>query len=80
MRSSLADISEMVTAVVGAEQFKDPSVGDWEGGWGFFWREMEGFMCPVWAVGSPGCRGGPRLPNAKVSFARKLPLNVDVQL
>jgi len=70
----------MVIAFLGAEPIKDPSTGDWEGGC-FFWREMETCLCPVWAVGSPGCGGA---VNAKwqglISFAKMLLLNVDVQL
>lgn len=69
----------MVIAVLGAEPIKDPSTGDWEGGC-FFCKEMER-CAPVWAVGSPGCGGA---VNAKwhglISFAKTLPLNVDVQL
>lgn len=47
----------MVVAVLGAEPIKDPSIGDWEGGC-VFWKEMEPCLCPVWAVGSPGCGVG----------------------
>lgn len=70
----------MVIAVLGVEPIKDPSVDDWEGGC-VFWKEMEPCLLPrvgcvltwVWGAASAKWQG-------LISFAKTLPLNVDVQL
>lgn len=72
----------MVVAVLGAEPIKDPSIGDWEGGCVFL--EGNGALpVPCVGCGLTWVWGGGAV-NAKwqglISFAKMLPLNVDVQL
>ncbi len=69
----------MAIAVLGAEPIKDPSIGVWEGG--CFLEGNGALLVPCVGCGLTWVWGG---VNAKwqglISFAKTLPVNVDVQL
>lgn len=64
----------MVIAALGAEPIKDPSVGDWEGG------SLACALCGLWAHLGVGGGAAKAKWQGLISFAKMLPLNVDVQL